>query len=126
LAYQKSYRLVLEIYKLTAGFPGSEQFGLTSQMRRSAASIPCNIAEGWARGSREYVHFLRVACGSAAELQTQLLVARDLGYCGDKTFAEAMPRLEEVIKLLRSYIAKLAPQSHAVREDSPLYHLDDT
>lgn len=80
-----------------------------------------------ARGSREYVQFRRIAPGSAAELQIQLAIARrDLGYCGEKTFAETMPSLAEVIRLLRSYIAKLAPQSNAVREDSPLYHLDDT
>jgi four helix bundle protein len=125
LAYQKSYRLVLEIYKITARFPASEQFGLTSQMRRSAVSFPSNIAEGWARGSREYVQFLRIASGSAAELQTQLSIARDLGYCGAQKFSEAMPLLEEVLKLLRGYLAKVAPQSNGLREDSPFYRLDD-
>lgn len=74
-------RLVVELYRLTEGFPRSEMFGLTGQIRRSATSIPANIAEGWGRGStREYIQFLTIARGSLLELETHLLIAQDLGY----------------------------------------------
>ena len=74
-------QLVLDVYSLTSEFPKEEIYGLTSQIRRSAVSIPSNIAEGAARGSRkEFSQFLYVALGSLAELETQLLIAQDLGY----------------------------------------------
>ncbi len=79
--WQKGMELVEEIYALTATFPQSEIFGLTSQIRRSAVSIPSNIAEGAARGTKEeFIHFLYIALGSLAELETQLLIAQRLGF----------------------------------------------
>ena len=123
-AYQRGYRLVLQIYKLTAGFPAAEQFGLTSQMRRCAVSIPSNIAEGWARGSREYAQFLRVAAGSAAELDTQLALSRDLGFCPEDAYTEAAGLVEEVMKLLRTYIVKIAAHGKTIAEDPASYNLD--
>jgi four helix bundle protein len=124
LAYQKAYRLVMDVYRLTAGFPPAEQFGLTSQMRRSAVSIPSNIAEGWARGTREYAHFLRIALGSAAELHTQLSISHDLGYCNKGQFENASALLEEVIKLLRSYLGKITTNHYEAREDPSIYTQD--
>lgn len=80
-AWKLSRALVLEVYKLTRTFPRDEMFVLTSQIRRAAVSIPSNIAEGAARtGTKEFAQFLNIARGSLSELETQLLIAADLGY----------------------------------------------
>src|SRR4051794_36122892 len=79
--WEKSHRLTLAVYKFTAKFPMDERFGLVSQMRRCAASIPANIAEGCGRrGNGEFHKFLQIATGSASELAYHLLLAKDLGY----------------------------------------------
>jgi four helix bundle protein len=73
--------LALEVYRLTANFPKSEQYGLTSQLRRAAVSIPSNIAEGHARKTQpEFHRYLHIAKGSLAELETQLIIAKELGF----------------------------------------------
>lgn len=93
--------LAVAIYRLTSAFPDSERYGLTAQMRRSAVSIPSNIAEGQARNHRnEFIQFLAVANGSLAELDTQLELAHRLGYGDAPTFAEATALLGEVGRLL--------------------------
>jgi four helix bundle protein len=80
-AWKVAMRLAKEIYKISANFPESEKFGLVSQLRRSAVSVASNIAEGYARGSRQdYIRFLRMARGSLAETETQVLLAGELGY----------------------------------------------
>ena len=82
--WKDAMRLVREVYRITAVFPSTEQFGLTNQLRRAAVSVPSNIAEGAGRGGRaELVRFLVIARGSLAELDTQLWIARDLGYLAD-------------------------------------------
>lgn len=82
--WKKSIEMVAEIYKLSRSFPESEKFGLTNQMRRAAVSIPSNIAEGSARHhSKDFIHFLRISDGSAAELETQLMISRKLGFADD-------------------------------------------
>ena len=79
--WRKGMDLVEEVYLLTATFPKSEAFGLSDQIKRSAISIPSNIAEGAARGTKkEFIHFLYIALGSIAELETQLLIAKRLGF----------------------------------------------
>lgn len=97
-AWKLSRALVLNIYKLTQTFPREEMFGLTAQIRRAAISIPSNIAEGAARtGAKEFAQFLNIARGSLSELETQLLIAADLGYIkGDDavfTLADRVSRL---------------------------------
>lgn len=79
--WQRAMQLARETYQVTQTFPNDERFGLTSQMRRAAVSIPSNIAEGWGRQTtNQYIQFLQVAQGSAAELETQLILAVDLGF----------------------------------------------
>ena len=81
IVWKKSYALVLEIYRLTKNFPKDETYGLSQQMRRSAVSIPSNIAEGYGRKfNKEYKQFLSIAYGSRCELETQYLLSIDLGY----------------------------------------------
>ncbi len=109
IVWQKSYQLVLDVYAKTKLFPKEEMFGLTSQMRRASISIPSNIAEGNSRGSKkEYVQFLRIAFASGAELETQLLLCKDLGLIKDKDYITMDILLTEVMKMLNVLIKKLS------------------
>ncbi|UYG06070.1 four helix bundle protein [Halomonas sp. M4R1S46] len=102
-AWQQGMQLVEEVYRLTARFPSSEQFGLTSQMRRAAVSIPSNIAEGAGRGSpAEFLRFLVIARGSLNELETQCQLAQRLGLTPD--IQEIMERIEQVFAQLGGLI----------------------
>jgi four helix bundle protein len=104
--WQQAMLLVKEIYAVTTGFPKEEIFGLTSQMRRAAISIPCNIAEGAAReGDKEYSHFLSIARGSLSELGTQVQIAMMLGYIPDDRPLHGL--LDRVGKLLSGFSKKL-------------------
>jgi four helix bundle protein len=106
IVWQKSIELVKEIYKLTSNFSKSEVYGLCSQMQRAAVSIPSNIAEGYSRKNlKEYLHFLRIAYGSAAELETQIIIAKDLYKNTDCNKPELL--LQEILKMLNSLIGKL-------------------
>jgi len=94
LVWQAGIKLVREIYLVSVGFPADERFGLTSQIRRAAVSIPSNIAEGWGRGStKDYLRFLSVAQGSLREVETQLVIAQELGFCS----SESVIKLEETV-----------------------------
>jgi four helix bundle protein len=100
LVWQKGMALVKRIYQLTASFPDTEKFGLTSQMRRAAVSIPSNIAEGQARKSTgEFVQFISNAEGSAAELDTQLQLSVDLGILGPAHAARAFEAVSEIKRM---------------------------
>ena len=104
--WQRSIELVKEIYTITTKFPQSEIYGLISQMRRACVAIPSNIAEGKKRKTRkDFVQFLRIADGSAAELETQIIIAKDLYLRID--FSKAQSLLEEVQKMLITMINKL-------------------
>ena len=107
-AWQKARLLVKEVYLLTAAFPVGERFGLVSQMNRSAVSIPSNIAEGYGRATtQDYLHFLRIARGSAYELETQLVLAQDLGLCTQERGLRVQVVLQEEIRILQGLIAAL-------------------
>jgi four helix bundle protein len=104
VVWQKSMDLVTEIYKISGKFPKSEIFGLTSQMRRAAVSVPSNIAEGSRRLKNERVHFLRIAFGSASELETQLLICFRLGFVTETEIRNSQAILIELLKMLNKMI----------------------
>lgn len=108
IVWQKSMELVEMVYKITNKLPKSEIFGLSSQMQRASIAIPSNIAEGAKRGHRlEYIQFLRVANGSAAELETQLILTEKLYPTEQNNIQKANLLLEEILKMLHSLISVL-------------------
>ena len=107
--WQRGMILTKTIYRLTAAFPAHERFGLASQMRRAAVSVPSNIAEGQARrGTKEFVQFLSLASGSLAELETQLLLSFDLRYTQRPDVASAGRDIGEIQKMIAAIQRKLA------------------
>jgi len=101
--WQRGMILAEQAYDLTRTFPKDELFGMTSQIRRAAASIPANIAEGWARESTaEFIHFIRIAKGSLRELETHLLLSQRVGLCQPEA---AKPMLEQAETLSRQLLA---------------------
>ena len=108
IVWQKSMDLVTKIYRITRKLPKEEIYGLTNQLRRSAVSIPSNIAEGNARFStKEYLRFLSVARGSQAEVETQLLLCVRLNYLTQEDIDEELLLLNEIERMLNSMITKL-------------------
>jgi len=108
IVWQKSFELSLLIYKITKSFPRDELYALTSQIRRAVISIPSNIAEGYCRQRRlEYIQFLQIAFASGAEVETQLLIAKELKYVTTDDYEKANFLLEEVLKMLNSLISKI-------------------
>ena len=105
IVWQKAHEFVLGVYRITETFPRSETYGLTSQLRRAAVSIPANIAEGFKkRGRADKIRFMNIAQGSLEECRYYLILAKDLNY-GDTT--KLQPQLEETSKLLEAYSAKI-------------------
>jgi len=99
--WQKSVEFVTDIYRETATFPRSEVYGLTNQVRRAAVSVPSNIAEGSGRSSKkEFAQFLCHARGSLLEVETQLEIARNLGYLSDKSASELLSKANEIGRML--------------------------
>ncbi len=106
--WQKSHELTLEIYKSTASFPKEELYGLVTQMRRSASSVPSNIAEGCGRNTQsQLAHFLNIALGSASELEYQILLAKDLNFLSDQIFKEQTNQIIEINRMLTSLHQKV-------------------
>src|SRR5207253_864160 len=99
--WSKAIDLVMSVYRATETFPKEERFGLTSQIRRAAVSIPANIAEGAARDShKEFRHFLSNAQGSASELETELLIAQKLGYLAETSYATMRGELNSIGRMI--------------------------
>lgn len=106
--WQKSIQVVKTVYKATEKFPQKEMYNLTSQIRRSSVSIPSNIAEGFSRRNvGEYRQFLYIAFGSGAELETQLLIAKELRYLHTEDYSQIQSLLTEVMKMLNTMLTKL-------------------
>ncbi len=104
--WKRALDVVTDIYQLTSTFPEPEKFGITLQMRRAAVSIPSNIAEGSARHhSKDFTHFLRIADGSAAELETQLLISRNLHFVTD--IETLLNEINSVRRMLAALIKSL-------------------
>ena len=106
--WQKVIDLVSSLYEVSGTFSDNEKFGLTSQVRRAATSVPANIAEGWGRGStKEYVQFLHVARGSLLELETHLIIAHRLGFLSGDLTAAAHKQVESIGMMLNRLIGRL-------------------
>jgi len=106
--WQRSYQLCLEIYKIPKRFPNGERYGLTSQIRRAAVSIPSNIAEGYGRKTTpEYIRFLYIAYGSNCEMKTQILLSGDLGYIETGKLEILQEGIGEVERMLKALIKSL-------------------
>lgn len=106
--WQKSMEIVIAVYSESKMFPANEQYGLVSQMRRSAISIPANIAEGYGRNSsKSYAGFLKITRGSLYELETELLIAEKLNYIQSENKLSLFTSIEEVGKMLNSLIKKI-------------------
>ncbi|MBI5530882.1 MAG: four helix bundle protein [Candidatus Doudnabacteria bacterium] len=110
IVWQKSMDLVVDIYKISEKFPKEELYGLTSQIRRCAVSIPSNIAEGNRRGSKkDFSHFLTVSFGSGSELETQIEIVKRLPFGSNLDFTKIDALLLEIMKMLNKLIASLQP-----------------
>lgn len=108
LIWQKAMDLVTKIYQMTKGFPSEEIYGLTSQLRRCAVSVPSNIAEGHGRKSTaEFLRFLGIAHGSLCELQTQVEIAKNLGYLSSTTFEDLYEASREIERMQSSLVRSL-------------------
>ena len=106
--WQRSHQLTLDVYKVSQAFPKDELFGLTSQIRRAASSIPTNIAEGCGRASnKDYAHFLQIAIGSASEVEYELLLAHDLEYINDEAFNKLTSETIAIRKMINKYQSEL-------------------
>lgn len=110
VAWQKAMELVTEIYRMTRDFPKDELYGLVSQLRRAAVSVPSNLAEGYGRNSRNEFHqFVGVARGSLAEVEMQIEIAKNLDYVSQESCSKLLSRIDEVGRLLtgmRTWSAK--------------------
>jgi len=110
--WQKAHQLVLQVYRITGSFPAEERFGLTSQMRRAAVSVPANLAEGFKkRGVKDKLNFYNIAQGSLEELRYYLILSKDLGYLSDNR--EMVESAEEIARMLHGLIKSVADGARA-------------
>ena len=108
IVWQKAHALTLNVYGATKGFPSDERYGITSQIRRAAYSVPANIVEGHSRkGKKEFQQFLSIAAGSLSELRYFLMLSKDLGYLEPHAFEELWKDAEEVGRILFSFSRSL-------------------
>jgi four helix bundle protein len=112
--WQRAHSFVLAIYNHSQSFPSDERFGLTSQLRRAAVSIPANIAEGAVRSSdADFARFLHISIGSASEVDYYLLLARDLGYGPSTAFTSLNTELQEIKRMLNTLISRVRPSANS-------------
>jgi four helix bundle protein len=110
--WEKSHALTLVTYKSTSSYPKEELYGLTSQMRRSASSIPSNIAEGCGRNTQpQFARFLNIAFGSASELEYQIILSADLGFISNETSNKLIKKVTEIKRMLFSLMQKVKADS---------------
>ena len=108
--WQQGIELARKVYAFTSGFPASERYGLTAQMRRAAVSIPSNIAEGYARtGTGEYLRFLSISSGSVAELETQVILSTEFAYLNQSQSKDLLNHLDLIGKMLQGLQRSLEP-----------------
>ncbi len=108
LVWEKGMEIAREAYSLTLNFPKEETYGLTSQIRRASVSVPANIAEGWGRSKAgSFLYFLRVSRGSLLELETLLLLTKDLVHVSPESLETLRTMIDEASKMLNSLISKL-------------------
>jgi four helix bundle protein len=106
--WEKSYAFGINVYTITKNFPKEEIYGLTSQLRRASLSIPSNIAEGSRRSTeKDFRSFLHMAYGSGAEMEVQIMFAKDLGYISPEVCTSLLSELSEIMRMLNSLIQKL-------------------
>lgn len=106
--WQKSINLVTEIYRITEKFPSNEIYGLTSKLRRASVSVPSNIAEGnTGRSKADYLQFLRIARGSCSEIETQIIISKNLGFIDDIIFEILSFNIVEISKMINGLINSL-------------------
>ncbi len=109
LIWQKGIVLVKLVYNNLNSFPKDEVFGLQSQIKRAVISVPSNIAEGWGRNSTQsYIHFLRISRGSLFELETQIIIAKELSFISESKFNEIIELITEESKMLNAFIKSLS------------------
>lgn len=121
LVWQKAFALILEIYQATKTFPKDEQYSLVSQVRRAAISVAANIAEGYERQHRkEYLRFLGISKGSLGELETYLLLSKELKYFTESEFSLIENRRSEVARLLIGLMSSLSGKKITVQMTRPL------
>jgi four helix bundle protein len=105
---QRSHLLANDLYKIAKGFPDTERFGITSQLRRAAVSVPTNLAEGTKRlGRNEYVRFINIAEGSLAETEYLLMLSRDLGYVRPEVLSAPLEEISEIARMLNALRIKV-------------------
>lgn len=100
--WKQSIQFAELVYQSTKDFPKSETYGMMSQMRRASVSIPSNIAEGWGRGTKEYLHFLVIALGSSCELETQIILSHRLGFIGQEISSTLDKKVADISRMLKA------------------------
>ena len=116
IVWQKSIQLVTDIYSITKTFPSDERYGIVSQINRAVISIPANIAEGWGRElSKNYLQFLRISRGSLMEVETIVLISKNLNYINEKDFREISKKIDEVGKILQGLIKSIQQKTTLIK-----------
>jgi four helix bundle protein len=122
IIWKESMRLTIEVYRATASFPSDEKYGLTSQIRRAAVSIPSNIAEGSSRSSdKDFSRFLSISRGSAFELETQMIITKELNLIEASVFEKIIVKLGDIQKMIIGPQNKIDNKDYLVNEDAKEY-----